>query len=254
MLHGWPSAPAAGAGAGQLARPGSRRQRAGTDAVRPPAVAAVLLSLLAAPPVRAAVADWFGFAGVMVQLDAGPGRVDARRPRPRPTAGRPCDAGRGWSASTPSCPRRSGDPDGVEVSADRRVLSMSWSGGADGTVRLDQFDARLDYTVRQDRTRACEFTTVAGDFALWFDAPHEVVLPQRGRHPPRRDRAAGRAHADLGARRHDPAARGRRDPGAGPARSPDSVRARTEAGTGSPPAVYQRIRPEEAAMRRSAPP
>ena len=46
------------------------------------AVGAVLLALLATPPVRAAVADWFGFGGVRVERgDARHRRPTRRRPR-----------------------------------------------------------------------------------------------------------------------------------------------------------------------------
>jgi hypothetical protein len=138
------------------------------------AVAAVLLSLLAAPPVRAAVADWFGFAGVIVREDSGQGPSTAAPP---PTAGpgMTLDQAAQLVSFTPVVPAALGDPDGVEVSADRRVLSVTWSHGRDGTVRLDQFDGQLDYTVAKT-TPGVEFVTVAGDFALWFDEPHEVVM------------------------------------------------------------------------------
>ena len=154
--------------------------------------------LLAAPPVRAAVADWFGFAGVIVR--AGRRARSARRAPPPPTAGPgiTLDQAARLVGFTPVVPAALGTPDGVEVSADRRVLSMTWSRGGDGTVRLDQFDGQLDYTVRQDAHPASSSSTVAGDFALWFDEPHEVVAPEPRRQPPHRDRAAGRAHPDLG--------------------------------------------------------
>ena len=59
--------------------------------------AAVLLALLATPPVRAAVADWFGFGGLLVETGVpGPGSAppppavtqdrSVRRPRPRSTS------------------------------------------------------------------------------------------------------------------------------------------------------------------------
>ena len=54
---------------------GSRRRRIAL------VVAAVLLALLATPPVRAAVADWFGFGGVLVERGS-PGTAPPRR-RPR---------------------------------------------------------------------------------------------------------------------------------------------------------------------------
>jgi hypothetical protein len=141
------------------------------------AVTAVLLALLAAPPVRAAVADWFGFAGVSVRLEPTPGPSTASPP---PTLGETTgleEAGR-LVAFTPVVPTELGSPDGVQVSADRRLLSMSWDVDGVGAVRLDQFDGRLDYTFAKTAP-GVEFISVAGGFALWFDRPHEVVVLNR---------------------------------------------------------------------------
>ena len=52
---------------------------------------------------------------------------------------------------------------------------MSWSSPTDGVVRLDQFDADLDYSVLKT-TPDVFFATVDGADALWFVAPHELVL------------------------------------------------------------------------------
>jgi hypothetical protein len=154
------------------------RLRAGVDG-RGRAVAALGLALLvglaAAPPVRAAVADWFGFAGVQVHRGAGPTASSA--PAPPPVVGGTLAAARRLVAFEPVLPRALGRPDAVEVSGDHRVLSMTWS-GPDGPLRLDQFDGRLDYTFAKSAV-GVRFTEVAGDFALWFAAPHEVVWLDR---------------------------------------------------------------------------
>jgi hypothetical protein len=75
----------------------------------------------------------------------------------------------------PLVPTELGPPDAVEVSADRRRVSMSWTGGRDGTVRLDQWAAGLDGLAAKT-AKGVQFVTVGGGFGLWFDAPHEVVL------------------------------------------------------------------------------
>ena len=137
-------------------------------------VTAVLLALLAAPPVRAAVADWFGFAGVIVR-DDDPSPSGSASPPPSVAATTTLSGAKALVAFDPVVPAALGPPDGVEVSADRRVLSMSWTGGADGPVRVDQFDARLDYTVAKTSPDV-RFTEVDGASALWFEKPHEVVL------------------------------------------------------------------------------
>lgn len=137
-------------------------------------VTVILLALLAAPPVRAAVADWFSFAGVSVRIDPSATPSIASSP---PAAGSTMSLAeaRKLVAFEPLIPRELGLPQGVEVSADRRVLSMSWTVGGAGTVRLDQFDGRLDYAFAKTAA-AVEYTSVAGSFAIWFDRPHEVVV------------------------------------------------------------------------------
>ncbi len=136
------------------------------------AVVAVLLALLATPPVRAAVADWFGFGGVLVERGS-PGTDPA--PPPEVAADQTLSEAAELVDFTPSVPQSLGTPDGVEVSADRRVLSMSWSTVDEGVLRLDQFDARLDFTIAK-RTPGVQPVAVDGSDALWFEEPHEVVL------------------------------------------------------------------------------
>lgn len=138
------------------------------------ALVGILVVLAVTPPVRAAVADWFGFAGVIVRDD--PTRAPSSAPDP-PGAGSDLSLEQAarMVAFEPLVPAALGPPDGVEVSADRRVLSMSWVDARGRTVRLDEFDGRLDYTFAKS-ARGVRFTEVAGDFALWFETPHEVVL------------------------------------------------------------------------------
>ncbi len=77
------------------------------------AVGAVLLALLATPPVRAAVADWFGFGGVRVERgDTHRHRRPTRRHprwhqtlpwrRPRRWWASPCRSPRSWVSPTAS--------------------------------------------------------------------------------------------------------------------------------------------------------
>lgn len=154
------------------------------------AVVAALLATLAAPPVRAAVADWIGFGALLVRLDPDSSSGSSAPPPPRATTGLPLDVAVERVAFVPVLPRLLGRPDGVEVSPDRRVLSMTWD-TADGPVRLDQIDARLDYVMAKTAPEV-EFTTVAGDFALWFDRPHEVaVVDDDGTQRTERARLAG---------------------------------------------------------------
>jgi hypothetical protein len=73
------------------------------------------------------------------------------------------------------------------VSADRKVLSMSWTDPDAGVVRLDEFDGELDYGFAKTAPDAV-YTEVGGYGGLWFEAPHEVVwlLGGRSRHAPPR--------------------------------------------------------------------
>jgi hypothetical protein len=138
------------------------------------AAVAVLVALALTPPVRAAVSEWFEFAGVVVRDDSAPGPSSAPDP---PEAGSDMGLERAarMVAFEPLVPTALGPPSGVEVSADRRVLSMSWQDPDGRTVRLDEFDGRLDFAFAKSAP-GVQFTEVAGDFAMWFDRPHEVVL------------------------------------------------------------------------------
>lgn len=144
-----------------------RGRRAAVTAV------AVVMALLATPPVRAAVADWLGFGGVIVEPGSpAPGPA----PPPPEVPGGPSVA---QAASTVGftlwVPSELGTPHGLEVSSDRRIVSMTWSDTGDGVIRLDQFDGRLDYTIAK-RSPGVRFVPVAGNDALWFEEPHEVAL------------------------------------------------------------------------------
>jgi hypothetical protein len=136
-------------------------------------VVAVLLALLATPPVRAAVADWFGFGAVRIER----GSTPSESAPPPPEV--PDDASLSRAAAEVDfalwAPTELGAPDGVAVSDDQRSVSMSWSHDADGVVRLDQFDARLDFSVAKT-VPSVQYASVGGTDALWFEEPHEVVL------------------------------------------------------------------------------
>ena len=138
------------------------------------AVLAGLAALLAASPVRAVVRDWFGFGGVHVRISPTPAPTTAAPP-PTVAPNASMAEARAALGFAPLVPAELGPPDAVQVSAERRLVSMNWTGGRDGTVRLDQWAAQLDGLAAKT-ARGVRFTSVGGDFALWFDAPHEVVL------------------------------------------------------------------------------
>jgi hypothetical protein len=140
------------------------------------AVAVVVLSLLGVPAVRAQVAEWFGFDGVQVHVRETPGLAPSRPPTPPPITGTmTLEQATTLVSFQPVVLPALGTPSGVEVSADRRVLSMSWVDGAGRVTRLDQFGARLDYVFAKTAPDV-EWVQVGDQTALWFDRPHEVVL------------------------------------------------------------------------------
>jgi len=139
-------------------------------------LAGLLVAGLAVSPVGAAVSEWFGFHGVVVS-ERDPGSGEPVVPS-EPDALTLRDAGElvGFALRVPSV---LGEPDGVTVSADRRLVSMSWA-TTGGTVRLDQFDGTIEPTFWKT-SRDFEIVSVLDRDGLWFPTPHEVVvLPADG--------------------------------------------------------------------------
>ncbi|MFJ5776786.1 hypothetical protein [Streptomyces sp. NPDC093094] len=155
-----------------------------------------LLTVLAlTPPVRAAVLDWFDFAGVEVRYDPSaspaPGGEVPGCARPVPLREAVRRAG-----FEPLVPEALGEPDAVSVSRGpqrRFLVSLCWR--VDGRViRLDEFPARLDVgfakTVPQ---QSVEWLRVGGDPAVWFPRAHLLEFwleDDRGRFT-RRERTSG---------------------------------------------------------------
>jgi hypothetical protein len=149
---------------------------------------AIVVALLAAPPVRAAVADWFGFGAVVVRTgdDDGPRSGPSVAPPPVSPGLPLAQAAAQVEFDVFELPAL-GEPAGAEVSADGRVLSVAWDGGP----RLDQ-SSSLSYTFDKS-AGSVEFVSVRGRDALWFGDSHEVVLlDESGARIPQTDRPAGR--------------------------------------------------------------
>lgn len=128
-------------------------------------VAAVLLALALTTPVRAAVLDWFG-----VIVRPGPPAQEALVPAVEPvlSIGQAADR----VGFDPVVPAELGGPDGIDVSPDDRVLSMSWS-GAGGTIRLDQFEGHFAPVFAKQAS--AEQIDIGGRPAIWFDGPHYLA-------------------------------------------------------------------------------
>ncbi|CAM5401850.1 hypothetical protein GCM10010230_62290 [Streptomyces narbonensis] len=141
----------------------------------------VLIVLVLTPPVRAAVAEWFGFGGVVVRYDpegrtAPPGGAVPGCPDPVPLA----DAGR-RAGFEPVVPGALGPPDAVAVTGSaergRAVISLCWRDG-ERTVRLDEFPARLDIGFAKEVRTQPEWVDLPdGAQGYWFAAPHLLAVP-----------------------------------------------------------------------------
>lgn len=162
----------------------------------------VLVVLVLTPPVRATVADWFGFGGVEVRYDpSAPPRTAAPVPWCHGPAGAEglADAGR-RAGFTPSVPGALGAPDAVSVSegpAGRTVVSLCWREDG-GTVRLDQFPARLDMGLAKEARARPQWLTLGSEGSagtgLWFAEPHTLrfgMTDARGATWVRSERTAG---------------------------------------------------------------
>ncbi|WP_369272984.1 hypothetical protein AB5J55_26225 [Streptomyces sp. R11] len=167
------------------------------------ALCGLLAVLVLTPPVRAAVFDWFDFAGVEVRYD--PSAV------PTPGAEVP-GCGRSVSLAEaerragfePPVPEELGMPDAVAVTGEpqgRIVVSLCWR--EDGrTIRLDERRASLDAGFAKTVRESPEWislgtdTSTSGttDPALWFARPHLLnfwLVDASGRRYAQEERTAG---------------------------------------------------------------
>jgi len=138
-------------------------------------VAGAFLGLLAggvvASPVGATIREWLGFHGVAVTS----GDPVTGTPTVPPATGSTELADAAARAGfEPVVPDALGEPDGVEVSADAAVVSLSWTTGQ-GTVRLDQFRGTVEPLFWKTAPEA-EHTAVGTRDALWLPTPHRVTL------------------------------------------------------------------------------
>jgi hypothetical protein len=148
------------------------------------AVAALLIVLALTPPVRAAVVDWFG-----VIVRSGPAAES--QPVPPADSSLTMTEARGLVRFEPVEPGTLGTPDGLEVSSDGMVLSMTWSSAEGAVTRIDQF-AGVVPTYLKESQHAAEQIDLGGTAALWFDGPHQVIrIDESGREQVETARSAG---------------------------------------------------------------
>lgn len=145
------------------------------------ALSGLLVILVLTPPVRAAVADWFGFGGVAARVDPTATRAGS------PGGGAPeCTGGTGplsvleaaaRAGFDPLLPSALGRPAGASVSADHRILSVCWHPDGGRTIRIDEFRATPAPLFYKTIHVPWESARVHGDdSALWFAEPHELRM------------------------------------------------------------------------------
>jgi len=138
-------------------------------------VAGLLLGLLGGgvvvSPVGATIREWLGFHGVAVTS----GDPETRTPVvPSATGDLTLDEAEAAAGFAPVVPAALGAPEGVEVSGDHLVVSLSWTTES-GTVRLDQFRGMVE-PLFWKTADAAEPVTVSGRDALWLPTAHQVTV------------------------------------------------------------------------------
>ncbi|HEV8559651.1 MAG TPA: hypothetical protein VGR06_25215 [Actinophytocola sp.] len=152
-------------------------------------VAAVLVAAMitlgvlvtVSPPVRAAVLHLLRFAGIEFSSESAPPpstlpttvTLPGERTVDLPTAQR-------LSRFPVSVPEALGTPEKVLLAdgTPPRIVSLIYRGG---TVRLDEFDGRLDQALFKKISGGdgVQWVQVGEDFGVWVDRPHEVVYVDR---------------------------------------------------------------------------
>jgi hypothetical protein len=178
-----PRDPRAAVRARLSARPARRSRLPSRRWLAAVSAAAVAVVVGVVPPARAAVTDAVGrvlrFAGVEIS-DRAPGTLPtspAPLPRVRSVA---LDEARRVARFPVLAPTALGVPEDVQLADPApdgapRVVTLLYRGG---TVRIDQFDGRVQGMFLKKAADA-EFTQVRGDFAVWVPGPHPVVYVDR---------------------------------------------------------------------------
>ncbi|MEU4064569.1 hypothetical protein AB0F25_19490 [Streptomyces wedmorensis] len=141
----------------------------------------VLVVLVLTPPVRATVADWFGFGGVAVRYDPDGHRVASGGVVPGCPDPVSTDRAARLAGFEPLIPDLLGPPDAVVVTGSaergRAVISLCWRDG-ERTVRLDEFPARLDIGFAKQVTTPPRWVDLPdGAHGYWFATPHLLTFP-----------------------------------------------------------------------------
>ncbi|MEV3860294.1 hypothetical protein AB0J38_39070 [Streptomyces sp. NPDC050095] len=129
------------------------------------------------PPVRAAVADWFGFGGVEVRYDpSATPSTGAQIPGCSPSLSMEQAVRR--AGFRPMIPTELGSPDGISVTGEpghRALLTLCWR-ETGRTIRLDEYPATLDIGFAKTIPVPPRWVTVRGDTGLWFTGEHRLTF------------------------------------------------------------------------------
>lgn len=159
------------------------------------ALCGLLTAAVLTPPVRAAVFEWFDFAGVEVRYDP-----SATPPAKGGVPG--CGGGVSLSEAerragfVPALPDALGAPDAVAVAREpgaRVLVTLCWRDEG-RTIRLDEFRARLDLGFSKTVTERPDWVQVGRETGLWFPRPHRLtfwMVEGDGDRWTRSERAAG---------------------------------------------------------------
>lgn len=155
----------------------------------------VLTVLVLTPPVRAAVAEWFGFGGVEVRYD--PSALPSSGVHV-PGCGSSLSLGeaRRDAGFEPLVPGELGMPDAVTVTREpksRFLITLCWR--EDGhTIRLDEYPAQLDIGYMKSVRTQLHWVDLGRGTGLWFAQPHLLgfwMLDGNGDRWTRSERTAG---------------------------------------------------------------
>ena len=142
-------------------------------------IALVIIGLGLTPPVRAAVVEWLRIGGVLIQTAPSPaGPTPTAEPPPTRGAAVTLEQAQALVPFPIGMPAGLGAPDRIEVSADRRVVSMDWTSGRARSISTSS-TARWTGSSSRSRAGPFEVTAVGGRDAVWFPTAHEVIYVDR---------------------------------------------------------------------------
>jgi len=144
-------------------------------------VAAVVV-VLAASPVGAKVREWLGFGAVVVQEQSSAAASDSLTSAAASEGTEiPLEQAADAVQFPIGRPTLLPAPDRVTVSAEGRLITMSWAAGhtsgvAPGEVRLDQVSGLLDPYFFKKYYPEVDFVRVDGIESLWLRQSHPIVV------------------------------------------------------------------------------